>query len=296
VLRPLALIGAAACWGAGTVVSKQAVAELAPITLLSVQLGVSVAVLFGLALMRGESLPVARGGRLLGRLGLLNPGIAYALSLIGLTQISASLSVILWATEPILIVILASVVLGERVGLGFVVATAVALAGLVLVVFDPAATGALPGVALTVAGVGVCAVYTVAARRWLPGTPDSTFGVVLAQQAHALGLVLLILVAIGATGQAMAPAQLTVVGAASAAASGLLYYTLAYLCYLYALRSIPASIAAASFYLVPVFGVALASLVGERLAPVQWLGAAIVVAAVAAITMRGTRSATPSTA
>jgi drug/metabolite transporter (DMT)-like permease len=296
LLRPLALVGAAACWGAGTVVSKQAVAELAPITLLAVQLGVSVAVLLGLAVARRESLPAGRDGRLLGRLGLLNPGIAYALSLIGLTQISASLSVILWATEPILIVLLASVVLGERVGRGFVVATAVALAGLVLVVFDPAATGALPGVALTVAGVGVCAVYTVAARRWLPGTPDSTFGVVLAQQVHALGLVLVIVVGLGAVGQAVVPTQLTIVGAASAAASGLLYYSLAYLCYLFALRSIPASVAAASFYLVPVFGVALASVVGERLAPVQWLGAAIVVAAVAAITLRGTRTPRPSLA
>ena len=285
-LRPLALVGAAACWGAGTVVSKQAVAELQPITLLAVQLAVSVALLSVLAIARGDSLPSGRDGRLLGRLGLLNPGIAYALSLIGLTQISASLSVLLWATEPILILILAALVLGERVGLAFVVATAIAIIGLSLVVFDPAATGALAGVALTVAGVGVCAVYTVAARRWLPGTSDSTFGVVLAQQGYALGLVLIVLVVMAATGQRILPEQLSAVGAASAAASGILYYTLAYLCYLFALRSIPASVAAASFYLVPVFGVALASIVGERLEPIQWLGAVLVVGAVAAITMR----------
>jgi len=290
-LRPLALLGAAACWGAGTVVSKQAVAELPPITLLAVQLAVSLTVLTGAAVARGVRLPGGREGRLLGRLGLLNPGIAYALSLIGLTQISASLSVLLWATEPILILVLASLVLGERVGRGFVLGTGIAIAGLVLVVFDPAATGALAGVALTVAGVGVCAVYTVAARRWLPGTPDSTFGVVLAQQAYALGLVVLVLVAMGVAGQPLVPEHLTAVGAASAAVSGLLYYTLAYLCYLFALRSIPASVAAASFYLVPVFGVALASVVGERLEPVQWLGAVLVVGAVAGITMRPARVA-----
>ena len=290
-LRPLALVGAAACWGAGTVVSKQAVSELPPIRLLAVQLAVSVGVLAVFAAFRGLSMPSGREGRLIARLGLLNPGIAYALSLIGLTQISASLSVLLWATESILIAALAAVVLRERLGRAFLAGTAIAAAGLVLVVFDPAAGGALPGVVLTIAGVAVCAIYTVATRRWLPGTPDSTLGVVLAQQAHALGLVAAILLAMAVAGQAVLPAALTVLGVASAAASGLLYYTLAYLCYLYALRSIPASVASASFYLVPVFGVALASVAGERLEPVQWLGAALVVAAVAAITMRPGRAA-----
>jgi drug/metabolite transporter (DMT)-like permease len=289
--RLLSLVAAAACWGAGTVVSKQAVAELPPITLLATQLAVSVGTLVVLAIARRESLPAGRDGRLLGRLGLLNPGVAYALSLIGLTTISASLSVLLWATEPILIVVLAAVVLRERVGIGFVVGTAIAVGGLLLVVFDPAATGDVAGVALTVAGVGVCAVYTVAARRWLPGTSDSTFGVVLAQQAYALGLVLVVLAGMWAAGQQVVPSHLSVIGAASAGVSGLLYYTLAYLCYLFALRSIPASVASASFYLVPVFGVALASVVGERLEPVQWLGAVLVVGAVAAITMRPARRA-----
>ena len=47
---------------------------------------------------------------------LLNPGLAYALSLIGLTMISASASVLIWAIEPILILLLAGLVLGERPG------------------------------------------------------------------------------------------------------------------------------------------------------------------------------------
>ena len=36
----------------------------------------------------------------LAALGVLNPGVAYALGLIGLTSITASLSVLLWALEP----------------------------------------------------------------------------------------------------------------------------------------------------------------------------------------------------
>jgi drug/metabolite transporter (DMT)-like permease len=282
------LILAAACWGLGTVVSKQAVAELQPLTLLPLQLAVSVAFMLVVTRVRGDRIPGGREGRLLGRLGLLNPGLAYALSLIGLTEITASLSVLLWATEPILILALAAIVLGERVGLSILGASAVAVVGLTLVVLDPNATGSLLGVSLTVAGVGVCAVYTVATRRWLLGS-DSTFGVVLAQQLHALAFSIGVLVLLLATGRPMLPQQVTPVALASAAASGLLYYAFAYLFYLSALRNVRASVAAASFYLIPVFGVAGGLLAGERLEPLQWLGAILVVASVAVITTRSAR-------
>jgi drug/metabolite transporter (DMT)-like permease len=288
--KVLWLILAAACWGIGTVISKQAVAEMPPLTLLPIQLATSVGFLLVLTRVRGERMPTGREGRLLGRLGLLNPGLAYALSLVGLTQISASLAVLLWASEPIFILGLAALVLGERVGLPIIASSAVAILGLVLVVFDPAASGSSVGIALTVAGVVVCAIYTVATRRWLLGS-DSTFGVVLAQQVHALALAVGVVIALAATGQQMAPRTLTLGGLASAAASGLLYYAFAYSFYVTALRSVRASIAAASFYLIPVFGLAGGWLVGERLEPVQWLGGIVVIAAVAIITTRIARPA-----
>lgn len=282
------LVLAAASWGAGTVASKQAVAEFPPLTLLPLQLAVSVAFLVVLIRARGERLPAGREGRLLGRLGLLNPGLAYALSLVGLTQITASLSVLLWAGEPILILGLAAVVLGDRVGPAMLVPSAIAIAGLGLVVFDPAASGSLLGVGLTVAGVVACAIYTVATRRWLLGS-DSTFGVVLAQQVHALGLAVVVLVALAAAGQPVLPQGLTAAGLASAVGSGLLYYAFAYSFYLSALRTVRASIAASSFYLVPVFGLVGGWLIGERLLPLQWLGAIVVVASVLLITVRAAR-------
>ena len=284
------LIFAAACWGLGTVVSKQAVAEIEPLTLLPMQLSVSVAVLLVLTRARGISLPSGREGRLLGRLGLLNPGLAYALSLIGLTEITASLSVLLWATEPLFILALAAIVLGDRIGLAILAPSAIAIGGLALVVLDPAAGGSVLGIVLTVAGVVVCAVYTVATRKWLLGS-DSTFGIVLAQQLHALAFAFVVLVVLMLTGRQMLPSQVTSAGLISAAASGLLYYALAYSFYISALRNVRASVAAASFYLIPVFGLAGGWLVGERLEAIQWLGASLVVGAVAAITIRVARPA-----
>lgn len=285
-----ALILAAACWGGGTVVSKQAIAEISPLTLLPIQLAVSVAFLLVLTRARGISLPGGREGRLLGRLGLLNPGLAYALSLIGLTEITASLSVLLWATEPLFILALAAIVLGDRIGIAILAPSAIAVGGLVVVVLDPAAGGSALGIALTVAGVVVCAVYTVATRKWLLGS-DSTFGIVLAQQLHALAFALVVLVALMLTGRQMLPSQVTSAGLLSAAASGLLYYALAYSFYISALRHVQASVAAASFYLIPVFGLAGGWLIGERLEAIQWVGAGLVVGAVAAITIRAARPA-----
>ena len=79
----LSLVLAAACWGIGTAVSKQAVAEIPPLTLLAAQLAVSLLFLAPVARRRGERMPPGRDGRRLARLGLLNPGLAYALSLLG---------------------------------------------------------------------------------------------------------------------------------------------------------------------------------------------------------------------
>lgn len=56
----------------------------------------------------------------------------------------------------------------------------------------------------------------------------------------------------------------------------------------------PASVAAVSFYLTPVFGVGLAVLAGERLEPLQVAGAAVVVGAVAAITVRAAADPAPA--
>jgi len=275
----VALVLAAVCWGTGTVASKAALDEIPPLTLLSVQLAASVVTLA--LVMRLQGVPLRSDGPpLLGRLGLLNPGLAYALSLLGLVTISASLSVLIWALEPLMILVLAAITLGERITPRLAILSLVAVAGIALVVFDPAAGGLLVGVALSLAGVACCAVYTVLTRRVIPGARD-TSQVVLGQQVHALGLALVLVAAIGVVGGTIVPSSLTVLGLASAIGSGLLYYAGAYWFYLGALRHVPASLAAVSFYLIPIVGLgAGAVLLGDRLDARQWLGALVVLAAV----------------
>ncbi|HEY8637562.1 MAG TPA: DMT family transporter, partial [Candidatus Limnocylindrales bacterium] len=284
----------AACWGFGTVISKRAVAEIPPLTLLPIQLGSSLLLL--VILMRARGLPFrdTTAPPILGRLGVLNPGLAYALSLLGLVTITASLSVMLWAFEPLLILLLAGWFLRERVTPGLVVLSLIAVSGMLLVIYQPGGAGSPIGVLLTVAGVGCCAVYTVITRRWI-STSDSTARVVVAQQAYALALAFALVTAAWIFGGAVRPDVISPIGLASAVGSGVLYYGLAYWLYLTGLRRVPASIAAASFYLIPVFGVAGGFLfLGERLEPSQWVGVAIVLAAIAVILRRsGTEAANP---
>lgn len=273
---------AAACWGLGTVISKAALTELPPLTLLAIQLAASLALL--VVVMRIRGIPL-RGDdpALLGRLGILNPGIAYGLSLLGLVTITASLSVLLWILEPLMILALAAWFLGERVTPAFIVLSLVAIGGLVLVIYEPAiGTSQLIGVVLTVAGVVCCAVYTVVTRRFIPDARE-TSQVVVAQQAHGLGFVLIVVIAIAALGGSLLPSAVSAGAIAAAILSGTLYYAGAYWFYLGALRRVPASLASASYYLIPVVGVtASAVFLAERLDARQWIGVAIVLASVVA--------------
>ncbi len=287
----LALIAASAAWGIGTVISKRAVDEIPPLTLLPIQLVSSLVVLAGLLAVgrvpfRDSTVPVA-----LERLGILNPGLSYALGLLGLVSITASLAVLIWALEPVLILLFAGWFLRERLGGALIALSLVAAVGVGLVVYDPASTGSLIGVGLTVAGVLCCAVYTTAARRWLRPTQRAA-SIVAVQQLFALVFAIVLAGVFWALGGAIMPADVSAVGIASAIVSGVLYYAVAYWMYVWALRRLPASIAAASFYLIPIFGLAASFVVlGERLTGLQIVGAVIVVLAVFGIARYGSTPA-----
>ena len=285
----LALVAATACWGIGTVVTKQVLDDVAPLTLLPLQLGASCAFLAAVALAQHAPFAWTPPVRRLAALGVLNPGLAYALGLVGLTTITASLSVLLWAAEPVLILLFAVVLLRDRIPPTLAMTLAVAVAGVVLVVYEPGASGDAIGVALTLTAVGCCALYTVLTRSLL--LDDASLTVVLAQQLSALTFaVVLATVVHAAGGRGWELAGLGAEAWAGAAASGVLYYGAAFWLYLAGLRRMTASVAGSFLPLIPVFGVAAGYAVGERLAGHQWVGAAVVVIATLAIAIGASRT------
>jgi probable blue pigment (indigoidine) exporter len=280
-----ALVAAAACWGLGTVVSKQVVDDVEPLTLLPVQLMASCTLLLLVTLARRESFTWTPPMRRLTALGVLNPGIAYALGLVGLTTITASMSVLLWALEPVVILLLAALVLREHISVGLAAGLAVALTGVLVVVYQPGAAGAAVGITLTLVSIGFCALYSVLTRHLL--LDDSSLTVVLAQQAAALGFAVTLATVVELAGGAGWELDGLSVGALlGSAASGVLYYGLGFWFFVSGLRQVPASYAGAFLPLIPAFGLAAGYVVGERLEPRQWVGAVIIVTATAAIAIR----------
>ncbi len=278
----LSLTAAAAAWGLATVISKRAVEEIPPLTLLPMQLTVSVGALAILVRAQRQELSWSPQIRRLGALGVLNPGVSYALTLLGLTYITASLSVLLWAVEPLMIIALAWWLLNDRITRPLVTASVVALSGVLLVVFESGNNGQLTGIVLTLAGVAVCAIYTVISRKSMD--TQSTLVIVMVQQSFALVFSLALLAAATLINQSALLPEASTAAWVSAAFSGLLYYAAAFWFYLTGLRRVPASVAGVFINLIPVFGIAAGRfLLDEQLTSRQWLGAFLIVSAVGSI-------------
>jgi drug/metabolite transporter (DMT)-like permease len=251
--------------------------------LLIVQLFISTGLLWLAALMHGMRLRLDRHALRLALIGVLNPGLAYLFSLIGLSRTTASMSALLWAAEPIVIMGIAWVLLGERLAPSVLVCAALAVAGVIVVAGIDLATGAtLVGNLLIVAGVCCCALYTVLTRRI--ATQLTPLAIVAIQQTAALVVALLIWPLEWGEGVGERLAVVPVTAWAWGAAGGVDYYALAFWLYIKGLQHAPASLAGLFLNLIPIFGLAGAYLfLGERLAPAQWLGALVIVAAVVAI-------------
>ncbi|MGH8928537.1 MAG: DMT family transporter, partial [Acidimicrobiia bacterium] len=250
--------------------------------LLPIQLAVSVAMLAVLIGVTGQAVSWSPEMRRLGALGILNPGVSYALGLVGLTYITASLSVLLWATEPLLILVLAWGLFGDMVTRQLVAAAVVAATGVILVIFEGGSAGRLVGVALTMAAVAACAVYTVITRKLM--VQDSALAVVTVQQICALAFSLALAAVVTIVGHFPVLSDVTAAAWISAILSGLLYYAIAFWFYLAGLRRVSAAVAGMFINLIPIFGIAAGHvLLNERLTARQWIGALLIVAAVAAI-------------
>jgi drug/metabolite transporter (DMT)-like permease len=295
----IALVLAAACWGGATVITKHVLTDILPLMLLVLQLTISVCFLWTLILVQRLRLP-RRGDILrLGGIGLLNPGLAYTFGLLGLTRTTASMSALLWAAEPILILGLAWLILRERLTRTLLACSLLAITGVVLVAgLDVRAeqTSLLLGNGLILLGVACCALYTVLTRR--QATDLDPLLIVALQQSVALVWALAIWPIEWVRGSGVELTSISLATWGWAALSGVLYYALAFWCYIIGLRQLPASLAGLFLNLIPIFGVGGAYLfLGERLTVAQWIGGTLILLAVVLVLRwQCTETATPSVA
>lgn len=282
VVAILAMIGSAACWGSATVMSRDLLYEIPPVTLLVVQLAASVAFLILLsapqAFWRYRSRAFARAASI----GLLEPGATYAVGLVGLALTTAGSASLIGASEPILIPLVAFLLFGHRPTRRLVACIAIATGGLLLV---SSASTSLPGASplgdlLIVVATMTAATYVVLSARIAADFPAATLA--SGQQGVGLAFALALFAAVVSTGMdtsgfsALTPGLL-----AYAAASGVVQYALAFWLYLIGLRRISAGAAGLWLTLIPVFGLGGAYLVlGEVPTTPMLLGAALILLAV----------------
>jgi len=284
-------LAAVVIWGMAPVATRALVLQLAPLPLLVIRMGVAAVVLLpwcGPMLRRP-------GRRYIPRLviaGLLGM-VGYNLPVtIGLQWVPASTAGLVLASEPIWLLLLAAVFLGERVSRRCWAGAAVALAGVALLAgpgvlssrSSRGSAGELAGVSLIVLGTLLFAAYTLVLRPAsracgpVPATAASTVAGSLFYAAFA---------------GTVSPAQL---GRLPAAAWGELAFlavgsiVVGMLAWNLAVARLPGQRASLLLYLEPLVSVAGAMvLLGERLSADLAAGGALVLGGIAATWMPGPR-------
>lgn len=282
----LFLFASMASWGLGTVLTKIVLNQFSSWVLLPFQLICSamfLGVLLFIARHRESHAPKSHSYRKVALLGVLNPGIAYALGLSGLAKIPASISVVLWAVEPLLITLIALIFIRASVRGEVIVAVVLATVGVLLIVGRPSGHGELTGVLLTLSAVAACAGYSIILS--IMNVRDGSLRIVFIQQLSAsVFAIALMSMQLGFRG--LPSMRLSLWTIIEASLAGILYYGIAFWMYVSGLRRTTALRAGTFLTLIPVFGLVFSViLIGERISTRQSFGSLIVIGAVVSVSV-----------
>ena len=204
-------------------------------------------------------------------------------TILALHYMTASEASLIFATQPVLVLALAWLFLGENVTFSIVACITAAVLGVVGIVQSGSDIGSLNrplGVVFAVTSTGAAAIYVVWMRK-LSGIAEPVLVLFFVQ----LVCLFVALAAWIVAGQPD-PDQLSARSAITAGLTGAIYYGAAFLVYLYGLAKVEASRAGIYLSLVPVFTIALAFVwLGEVLTMMQLAGGLLVVLAVGCITV-----------
>lgn len=281
------------CWGAGVTMTKIALRDFPPPQLLIIQLLASVGCLSLVALVLGQMPRSMRGIIRVMWLGVLEPGLAYFLSLEGLKRVSASETVVLSSTESVMVVLLAWLIFRQTPKRAAIVLSILGSIGAVLVGGDHWNLGgqSLLGDLLIIGGVLCAAGYVVNSAR--VSAAIEPLPALIGQQLVAI-VVALALSWVLADHSSPTVAAVGWRGWAMALASGVVQYAAAFWFYLWALKGITTTAAGLCLNLIPVFGLLISMpVLGERLSALQWVGAVLIVVSVAALTWVNDEHASP---
>lgn len=272
-LGSLALAGLALTWGYGWVVNKAAFAYIEPYTFAALRSLLSAGFLFVLLLVMRRPLKLVAPGLTL-LVGLLQTTGFIALTMWALAHSGAGKTAVLTYTMPFWLLLLARLMLGERLRGAQWAAVALAFAGLIFVL-DPRQL-TVDVASLAAVAAGVCWAGSAVAVKILHQRHCVDVLALTAWQMLLGTPLLVVIAAFTWTGTTQWGAPL----AAIMTFNVVLANGVAWVLWTFVLRTLAAGAAGIGTLAVPVVGVAAAWLhLGERPSPAEAAGMALIVAA-----------------
>ncbi|MEM9910788.1 MAG: DMT family transporter [Pseudomonadota bacterium] len=237
------------------------------------------------------SVRIVSGWRLEPLMLLQRPALAGAIlgvgsvgTILAIALISASEAALVFATQPLIVLGLAWILLRERIGAPATALCCAAVCGVLLTVIGGgpiSSDGRAVGFVFAVLSNSCAALYTVWMRD-MTARQDVLTALIVVQ-----GVSCLIASAVWATAWQIGyvrPVSGGTFFVLLSFGSGALYYGAAYFLYVLGLKTTEASVAGIYLTLVPIFTIALARVfLSETLTALQWVGASVVICAVGAI-------------
>lgn len=207
-------------------------------------------------------------------LGALNISIFLGMLFVAAYRLPGGVAGTVLSSQPLIVVILASLLLSSPVRLSNIIGALVGMGGVALLVLTPSAALDAIGVAAGLAGAASMALGSVLARRWRPPVSPLTF---TAWQLTAGGL--LLLPAVVLAGQPI-PVP-TITSFLGLVWLGLVGAALTYALWFRGIGRLPPSVVSSLLFLSPLTAVLLGwSLLGQTLTVLQIVGIALVIGSI----------------
>lgn len=263
-------------WGANFVLAGPVLADLTPLWAGALRFVLGAALMLGIARWRGEDLagPARRHAGVYGLLGAVGIGVFNLLFFYALQHTSASNAALIMATNPLLTVLLAAVVLGERPSARHLAALPLALLGVSVVISEGhlgrLATLHVASGDLLMLGANLAwACYNVLGRRYMPqGSPLVNTTLVM-----CAGAVILLIVALSSGTLPTLPGPRALLALSIMAIGGTV---LAYLFWTTGIARLGAGRTALFLNLVPVFAMLIGAVGGVQPTTAQLIGGLLV--------------------
>ena len=292
----LFVIAAAGTWGLTGVLSKYLLGTTAPMIIVLIQLSSSMLVSWVIVTIKFEEVEISGKFLVASALGVLHPGLSTTLGIVGLAHLDASISSTIWALEAAMTMVLASMMLAEKLKAIQIVLAVVSVGGVFFTTMNGDQTRdlveSLYGAFLVLIAVASCALYAVFSRQISKDSTAEPLLLVAGQQTIGL------LVSLAMFPFHWSAERLGDLNAMSidiwliCALSGILAFLVAMGLFLAALRYLSAGFASSFLILTPVFGLASAFLLlDEVLTGWQWIGVIIILLSVLGIQHANANSA-----